>query len=170
MLTTPHRALLLLLTAVVPLGACVKKAAQELGTGTAAPAPVLPPFEQEIASFKATLTLPGAWKYGYRMVERADTLYGAFRAVEFHYTADTAAGVPSRLLMVIRAFRKPAWEKLRASKKDVARLLAEHEGVVYAFSVIPSSPYPAGSASTLRVDQMMPPIVAEPTALRLTFK
>ncbi len=67
----------------------------------AAPPPVvLPPFEQEIPSFKATLTLPGAWKYGYRLIERADTTFGAFDAVEFHYTADSARGVPPRLLLV----------------------------------------------------------------------
>ncbi len=137
----------------------------------AAPPPVvLPPFEQEIPSFKATLTLPGAWKYGYRLIERADTTFGAFDAVEFHYTADSARGVPPRLLMVLRAFKKPAYEKVRATQKGVANVLAEHNGIVYTYSIVTASPYGPNAASTLRVDQMMLPIVSDSNPLKLTFK
>lgn len=135
-----------------------------------APPVVLPPFEQEIPSFKATLTLPGAWKLGYRLVERADTMFGAFRSAEFYYTADSARGVPPRILMVLRAFKKPAFEKVRAKQDVVSKVLAEHDGVVYTYSIVASSPYGPNSAATLRVDQMMVPLVSEANPLKLTFK
>lgn len=137
---------------------------------TAAPATVLPPFQQELASMKAELTLPGAWKYGYRMIDRPDTTFGGHQAIEFHYTADTASGVPPRLLLVIRAFKKPAWEKVRASQGKVAKVLAERDGEVYTWSIVTKSPYPVGTASTLRVDQMMMGLVAETSPFRMTFK
>ncbi|MBA4071161.1 MAG: hypothetical protein C0497_04885 [Gemmatimonas sp.] len=137
---------------------------------TAAPVAVLPPFQQELASMKAEVTLPGVWKYGYRLIDRPDTTFGGHRAIEFHYTADTASGVPPRLLMVIRAFKKPAWEKVRDSQGKVAKVFAEREGEVYTWSIVTKSPYPVGTASTLRVDQMMMELIAETSPFRMTFK
>lgn len=135
-----------------------------------APIAVLPPFQQEIASLKAEVTLPGSWRSGYRMVDKPDTLYGAHRAIEFHYTADSIRGVPPRLLMVIREFKKPVWEKVKTEQLKSSRLLTEHNGEVYAFSVVTQSPYPTGSVSTLRVDQMMVALMAETSPFKLTFK
>ncbi len=134
------------------------------------PTEVLPPFQQELASIKAEVTLPGVWRYGYRLVDRADTAHGSFRAMEFHYTADSARGVKPALLMVIRAFKKPAWDKAVAAAPDFARKLAEHNDVIYGFSIVTQSPYPTGSVSTLRVDQMMMALMAENSPFKLTFK
>lgn len=136
----------------------------------AAPAAELPPFQQEIPSLKGEVTLPGVWASAYRVMSHPDTAYGSHHAVEFHYTADSAAGVPPRLLMVIRVFKKAAWEKLTPAQKEMARVLTERNGEVYAFSVVTASPYPVNSASTLRVDQMMLALLAETTPFRLTFK
>ncbi len=119
---------------------------------------------------RAELTFPGAWKFGYRMIDRPDTTFGGHRAIEFHYTADTASGVPPRLLLVIRAFKKPAWEKVRGSQGKIAKVLAEHDGEVYTYSIVTKSPYPVGTASTLRVDQMMMDLMAETSPFRMTFK
>lgn len=165
-----RRAVCLVFAALVPMVACgTPEQKAEVGV-TAAPAAVLPPFQQELASMKAEVTLPGAWKYGYRLIDRPDTAFGGHRAIEFHYTADTASGVPPRLLLVIRAFKKPAWEKVRASQGNVAKVLAEHEGEVYTWSIVTKSPYPVGTASTLRVDQMMMGLIAETSPFRVTFK
>ena len=131
---------------------------------------MLPPFQQEIASVKAELTFPGVWKYGYLMIDQADTTFGGHRAIEFHYSADTASGVPPRLLLVVRVFKKPAWEKVRASQGKIAKVLAEHDGEVYSYSIVTKSPYPVGTASTLRVDQMMMALIAETSPFRMTFK
>jgi len=169
MLARSHRTFLMLLAVAVSTVACDSAKAPDVGV-TAAPPVVLPPFDQEIPSFKATLTLPGAWKLGYRVVERADTMFGAFHSAEFYYTADSARGVPPRLLMVIRAFKKPAFEKVRAKQDGVSKVLAEHDGVVYTYSIVASSPYGPNSAATLRVDQMMVPLVSEANPLKLTFK
>jgi hypothetical protein len=170
MRSLPHHPVLLSVLATTFIFGC--KAPEKAADVRVASAPpiVLPSFEQEIPSFKATLTLPGAWKGGYRLVERADTMFGAFRAAEFHYTADSARGVPSRLLMVIRAFKKPAFEKVRAKQDNVSKVLAEHDGVVYTYSIVASSPYGPNSAATLRVDAMMVPLVSEANPLKLTFK
>lgn len=137
---------------------------------SATPVEVLPPFQQEIASLKAEVTLPGSWRYGYRLVDHPDTTSGAHRAIEFYYTADSARGVQPALLLSIRAFKKPAWEKAIAAKPGFAKALTEHDGNVYAFSIIAQSPYPVGSASTLRVDQMMISLMAETSPFKLTFK
>lgn len=165
-----RRFVVLSFAALVPMAGCgTPEQKAEVGV-TAAPATVLPPFQQELASMKAELTLPGAWKYGYRMIDRPDTTFGGHRAIEFHYTADTASGVPPRLLLVIRAFKKPAWEKVRASQGTTAKVLAERDGEVYTWSIVTKSPYPVGTASTLRVDQMMMGLVAETSPFRMTFK
>jgi hypothetical protein len=136
----------------------------------AAPAAELPPFQQEIPSLKGEVTLPGVWQSAYRVISHPDTVLGSHHAVEFHYTADSAIGVPPRLLMVIRVFKKAAWEKLTPQQKDQARVITERGGEVYAFSVVTASPYPVNSASTLRVDQMMLQLLAETSPFRLTFK
>ncbi|HEY3287681.1 MAG TPA: hypothetical protein VGJ96_11255 [Gemmatimonadaceae bacterium] len=136
----------------------------------ATPPAELPPFQQEIASIKAEATFPGVWKYGYRMIDHPDTTFGGYRAVEFHYTADSAAGVPPRLLLVIRAYKKAAWEKARAAQKDKSKVIAEHGGDVFTWSIVTASPYPIGTASTIRVDQMMLALIAETTPFKLTFK
>lgn len=165
-----RRLIVLSLAAIVPMVGCGKPEQKaEVGV-VAAPAAVLPPFQQELASMKAEVTLPGAWKYGYRLIDWPDTTFGGHQAIEFHYTADSASGVPPRLLMVIRAFKKPAWEKVRASQGNVAKVLAEHEGEVYTWSIVTKSPYPVGTASTLRVDQMMMGLIAETSPFRMTFK
>lgn len=166
---TPHRPALMVLAALLPLLACGTPQQAADVSVAAAPVVELVPFQQEIASVKAEVTLPGVWKYGYRIIDRADTTYGGHRAIEFHYTADSASGVPPRLLMVIRAFKKPAWEKVRATQGNIAKVLAEHDGEVYTYSIVTSSPYPVGTASTLRVDQMMVALIAETTPFRMTF-
>lgn len=166
---TRRTGLLALIALLIAAGCGTPEQKAEVGV-TAAPATVLPPFQQELASMKAELTLPGAWKYGYRMIDRPDTTFGGHRAIEFHYTADTASGVPPRLLLVIRAFKKPAWEKVRASQGTTAKVLAERDGEVYTWSIVTKSPYPVGTASTLRVDQMMMGLVAETSPFRMTFK
>ena len=165
-----RRLVVLSLAALIPMAGCgTPEQKAEVGV-TAAPVTVLPPFQQELASMKAEVTLPGTWKYGYRLIDRADTTFGGHQAVEFHYTADSASGVPPRLLMVIRAFKKPAWEKVRASQGNIAKVLAEHDGEVYSYSIVTKSPYPVGTASTLRVDQMMMGLIAETSPFRMTFK
>ncbi|MHB1096031.1 MAG: hypothetical protein ACYC3F_07640 [Gemmatimonadaceae bacterium] len=165
-----RRFVVLSLVALIPMAGCgTPESKAEVGV-TAAPAAVLPPFQQELASMKAEVTLPGAWKYGYRLIDRADTTFGGHQAVEFHYTADSASGVPPRLLMVIRAFKKPMWEKVRDSQGNIAKVLAEHDGQVYTYSIVTKSPYPVGTASTLRVDQMMMGLIAETSPFRMTFK
>ena len=134
------------------------------------PAAELPPFQQEITSINAEVTLPGVWKYGYRIIDHPDTTFGGYRAIEFHYTADSAAGVPPRLLLVIRAYKKAAWEKARTARKDKSKPIATRGDDVFTWSIVTASPYPIGSASTIRVDQMMMALTAETTPFKLTFK
>jgi len=160
----------LLLAVVVSTAGCNSTKAPDMAVAAAPAAPTLPPFQQEIASVKAELTLPGVWKFGYRMVDHADTAYGAYRAIEFHYTADSAQGVPPRLLMVVRVFHKAAWEKTQATHKDMHRLLAEHGNDVYGYSIVGQSPYPNNSPSTLRVDQMMLALMADGSPFKISFK
>lgn len=165
-----RRLVVLSVAALVPMAGCgTPEQKAEVGV-TAAPAAVLPPFQQELASMKAEVTLPGAWRYGYRLIDRPDTTFGGHQAIEFHYTADTASGVPPRLLLVIRAFKKPAWEKVRDSQGKIAKVLAERDGEVYTWSIVTKSPYPVGTASTLRVDQMMTGLIAETSPFRMTFR
>jgi len=165
-----RRFVVLAFAALVPLAGCgTPEQKAEVGV-VAAPVTELPPFQQELASMKAEVTLPGAWKYGYRIIDRPDTTFGGHQAIEFHYTADTASGVPPRLLLVIRAFKKPAWEKVRDSQGKIAKVLAERDGEVYTWSIVSKSPYPVGTASTLRVDQMMMGLVAETSPFRMTFR
>lgn len=167
----PLRSLVVVsLALLMPMAACgTPEQKAEVGV-TAEPRTVLPPFQQDLVSVKAELTFPGTWTYGYRMIDRPDTLFGGHRAIEFHYTADTASGVPPRLLLVVRAFKKPAWEKVRGSQDNISRVLAERDGEVYTWSIVTKSPYPVGTASTLRVDQMMLDLVAETSPFRMTFK
>jgi hypothetical protein len=165
-----RRLVTLSLAVIVPMAGCgTPEQKAEVGV-TAAPAVVLPPFQQDLTSVRAELTLPGVWKYGYRMIDRPDTTFGGHRAIEFHYTADTASGVPPRLLLVVRAFKKPAWEKAKDSQGKIAKVLAEHDGEVYTYSIVMKSPYPVGTASTLRVDQMMLALIAETSPFHMTFK
>jgi hypothetical protein len=168
---SPRRLSSLRLAALLVLAGCSPAQEKPADVGVAAaPAAELPPFQQELPSLKAVATLPGVWKSAYRLVERADTAYGSHHAVEFHYTADSASGVPPRLLMVIRVFKKAAWDKLTPAQREIARILTEREGEVYVFSIVTSSPYPVNSPSTLRVDQMMLALIAETTPFRLAFK
>ncbi len=136
----------------------------------AAPAPMLPPFQQEIASLKAEVTLPGVWQYGYKLVDHPDTTFGASRAIEFQYVGDSARKVPQRLLLVIRVFNKATWEKVGARQPPVATRLAERGNDVYAFSIVTSNPYPMNTASALRVDAMMLALIADSSPFKLTFK
>lgn len=168
MLARSRRSFLLLVAATMATAAC--DSAKAPADAKAAPAVELPPFQQEIASMKAELTLPGSWRYGYRMVDRPDTAYGAYRAIEFLYTADSALKVPPRLLLVIHAYRKPAWEKVKVAQKDLSRVLAEHGDDVYAFSIVTSNPYPVNTPSALRVDQMMLALTSQTSPFRLAFK
>lgn len=167
---SPRLSTQLVLAVFAAMAACDRSEQVAKAAPAVTPAPVLAPFDQEIPSFKATLTLPGAWKLGYQIVERADTMFGAFRSAAFLYTADASRGVPPRVLMVLRAFKKPAFEKVRDAQKNISRVLAEHDGVVYTYSIVTASPYGANSAATLRVDQMMMPLVSEANPLKLTFK
>jgi hypothetical protein len=168
----PLRRLVMLSVAVlVPMAGCgpAEQKAAEVGVA-AAPAAELPPFQQEVASIKAEVTLPGVWRHGYRMIDHPDTTYGGHRAIEFHYTADSAIGVPPRLLLVIRVFTKAAWYKVRDSQDKIAKVLTEHAGDIYTFSIVTASPYPVGTPSTIRVDQMMMALIGETSPFKLAFK
>lgn len=170
MLATPRRALLLLLAIIPPMAGCDTAGKAPSADVAAAPAPVLSPVQQEIASAKAEVTLPGVWQYAYRLVDKADTTNGAYRAFEFHYAEAGNAKVPPRLLLVIRVFTKARWEKISASQETVATKLAEHDNDVYAFSIVTTNPYPLNSPASLRVDQMMIALTAEGSPFRITFK
>lgn len=166
----PRNAFVMILLAALSMAACEKaEDTKDIGVASA-PASTLPPFEQEIASLNATVTLPGSWKYGYKIVDRADTTFGGYRAIEFLYAADTARQVPPRLLLVIRVFRKPAWEKIRATQQGVSRVLATHGDDIITFSHVTANPYPANTPSALRVDAMMIALTGETTPFRLSFK
>lgn len=172
MLATSRRAAYVLLASTVLVAACGDsgKAPSREGAATAAPAQVLPPFQQEIASQKAEVTLPGAWKYGYRLIDRPDTANGATRAIEFHYGGDSASKVPPRMLLVIRVYSKTAWEKISATQGTVSTKLAEHDGNVYAYSIVTSNPYPVSTAAALRVDAMMLALIASDSPFKMSFK
>lgn len=168
MLLMPRRAVMATLCAALTMACGAEEKAKETAVA-AAPVIALPPFQQEIASVKAEVTLPGSWKYGYRLIDRPDTTFGGHQAIEFHYSADSAAGVPPRLLMVIRAFEKANWEKVRESQKNISRVLVTQGDEVYTFSIVTKSPYPVGSASTLRVDAMMLDLVGETSPFKMRF-
>lgn len=170
MFSTPRRAALLVIAIAGLASACGKNEPAASAAPAVAPSTILPPFQQEIASAKAEVTFPGVWKFGYRMIDRADTANGAHRAIEFHYTADSARGVPPRLLLIIRAYKKPAWEKVRVEQLKVSRLLASHGDDIYVFSIVTSNPYQVNTPSALRVDQMMLALTAETSPFKLSFK
>lgn len=170
MLANSRFSILALLAVIAPMAGCDTAEKAPEGDVVVASAPLLPPFQQEIASAKAEVTLPGVWKYGYHLVDKADTTYGAYRAIEFHYTENGNSKVPPRLLLVIRAFRKPAWAKIRGSQESVSRELVAHGDDVYAFSIVTTNPYPLNSPASLRVDQMMLALTAEGSPFRMTFK
>jgi hypothetical protein len=172
MLTNSRLAILVLFAVITPMAGCdsAEKAPDTDVAAAPVPAPPLTPFQQEIVSAKAEVTLPGAWKSNYRLVDKADTTNGAFRAFEFHYAADSASKVPSRLLLVIRAFKKARWAKISASQEAVAIKLADHGDVVYAFSIVTSNPYPASTPASLRVEQMMIELTANGSPFKMTFK
>jgi hypothetical protein len=166
----PRRTMLALVAFIVSMAACEgAEKASDIAVAPA-PAPVLPPFRQEIVSAKAEVTFPGVWKDGYQMLERADTTLGSSRAIEFRYVGDSARKVPSRRLLVIRAFKKAAWEKIATRQPPLATKLAEHGNDVYAYSIVTSNPYPANTASALRVDAMMLALIADGGPFKLSFK
>lgn len=165
-----RRTLFLTLAAVAPMAACADAEKEPETKMAAAPAAALPPFQQDIDSARVKVTLPGSWQYGYSIVDKPDTTFGAYRAFEFHYTADTAAKVPPRLLLVIRAYKTAAWEKIRTSHVGKSAEFARHGGDAYTYSIVTSNPYPTGSPSALRVDQMMLELIGETSPFKLTFK
>jgi hypothetical protein len=169
MLALPRRAAFVVLAALVSSVAC-KDAAKDSEIEVRAEAPLLPPFQQEIASQKAELTLPGAWKYGYRMVDKADATAGAFHAIEFIYGGDSITKVPARMLLVIRVYKKAAWDKISSGQTTVSTKLAEHDGNVYAFSIVTSNPYPLNTPAALRVDAMMMALTGAGSPFRIEFK
>ena len=170
MLATRRRTLLLLLAAIAPMAGCDTADKAPSAEVAAVPAPVLPPIQQEIASAKAEVTLPGVWQYGYRLVDRADTTNGAYRAYEFFYAEAGNTKVPPRLLLVIRVFTKAGWDKISATQEGVATKLAVHGTDVLAFSIVTTNPYPLNSPAALRVDQMMLALMAEGSPFKITFK
>ena len=170
MLANSRLALLALFAIISPLAGCGDGAKNPDPVVAAAPAPMLPPFQQEVVSLKAEVTLPGVWKYGYKLVDHADTTLGAFQSIEFQYVGDSARKVPSRLLLVIRVFKKATWEKVGARQPPVATKLVERGNDVYAFSIVTSNPYPTNTASALRVDAMMLALIADSSPFKLTFK
>lgn len=171
MLPNACRTTLVLLGIIATMGACGgSEKAEDPVVAAAAPAPELPPFQQEITSVRADVTLPGVWKYGYRLVDHADTTLGAFQSIEFQYVGDSARRVPPRLLLVIRVFKKATWEKVGARQPPVATKLVERGSDVYAYSIVTSNPYPANTASALRVDAMMLALIADSSPFKLTFR
>jgi hypothetical protein len=170
-----RRTLLVLCAIIAPMAGCADAAkspdtADTTAAAAPAPAPVLAPFQQAVASGKAEVTLPGAWHNGYLLLERADTTLGSFQAIEFRYANDSARKEPSHLLLVIRVFKKAAWTKVGAQQPAVATKLAERGNDVYAYSIVTSNPYPLNSAAALRVDAMMLALVADSSPFKLTFK
>jgi hypothetical protein len=130
----------------------------------------LPSIEVEVASIKGTVTLPGAWKDAYVLSEKADTTLGATRVVEFRYPGDSAAKVPPRLLLAIRAFKTDAWAKLTPKQQAMVTKLAERDGTVYVYSIVTANPYPMTTAAGLRVEAMMLALVAGDSPFRLALK
>ncbi|MHB1310945.1 MAG: hypothetical protein ACYC3L_02920 [Gemmatimonadaceae bacterium] len=167
MLALPRRAALVVLAALVSSVAC-KDASENSDIEVRAAASQLPPFQQEIASQKAELTLPGSWKYGYKMADKPDTTAGAFHAVEFYYS-DSVSKVPPSMLLVIRAYKQAAWDKIAGGQKNISTKLAEHAGTVYAFSIRTSNPYPLNTAAALRVDAMMTDLTGAASPFKLEF-
>ena len=171
MLPNARRTILALFGLIVTMAACGRsEEAADPVVAAAAPAPELLPIEQEIVSVNADVTLPGVWKYGYQLVDRADTTLGAFRSIEFHYVGDSARKVPSRLLLVIRVFKQATWDKVGARQPPVATRLVERGDDVFAYSIVTSNPYPANTASALRVDAMMLALIADSSPFKLTFR
>ena len=170
MLATPRHALLVLFAIISAMAGCADAEKTPDPVVAAAPAPMLPPFQQEIASLKAELTLPGVWKYGYKLVDHADTTLGSFQAIEFRYAGDSALREPSHLLLVIRVFKKATWKKVGVRQPPVATKLSERGNDVYAYSIVTSNPYPLNTASALRVDAMMIALTAEKSPFKLMFK
>ena len=174
MLNRSRRSLLVLLALTASTVACDDAAqssdAARTSAATVASAPVLPPFQQEIGSANAEVTLPGVWKYGYWLVDKADTTNGAYRAIEFLYVGDSVAKVPPRLLLVIRAFKKPVWERLDAKQRATSTKLAERVDAVYAFSIVTTNPYRMNTPAALRVDAMMLALIADGSPFKIRFK
>ena len=168
MLALPRRAAFVVLAALASSAAC-KDAPRDSEIEVRAAVPLLPPFQQEIASQKAELTLPGSWKYGYKMTDKPDTTAGAFHAVEFYFS-DSVSKAPPRMLLVIRAYKKAAWDKISSGQKTVSSKLAEHDGNVYAFSIVTSNPYPLNTAAALRVDAMMIALTGPASPFKIEFK
>jgi len=169
MFALSRRAAFAVLVTLVSSVAC-KDAAKAAGDEAGAQAPLLPPFQQEIASQKAEVTLPGSWKYGYKMVDKADSTTGAFRAIEFIYGGDSVSKVPARMLLVIRAYKKATWDKISAGQKTVSTKLAEHDGNVYAFSIVTENPYKGNPTAALRVDAMMMDLTGPASPFKIEFK
>ena len=130
---------------------------------------VLPPLQQEIASQKAELTLPGSWRYGYKMTDKPDTTTGAFHAVEFYFS-DSVSKAPPRMLLVIRVYKKATWDRISSKQGAVSRKLAEHDGNVYAFSIVTSNPYSLNTPAALRVDAMMMDLTGPASPFKIEFK
>ncbi len=167
---TTRRVAFVLIAALTSSIACQDAAQKPEIEVSSAPAPQLPPFQQEIASQKAEVTLPGSWKYGYRVMDKVDTTMGAFHAIEFLYGGDSASNVPARTLLVIRVYKKAAWEKIASGQGAVSSKLAEHAGNVYAYSIVTSNPYPMNTAAGLRVEAMMVSLTAQDSPFKIEFK
>ena len=167
MFALSRRAARVALAALASSVAC-KDSGSNAETAVRAEAPPLPPFQQEIASQKAELTLPGSWRYSYKMADKPDTTAGAFHAIEFYYS-DSASKVQPNMLLVIRAYKQAAWDKISAGQTNISTRLAEHAGTVYAFSIRTSNPYPLNSAAALRVDAMMTDLTGAASPLKLEF-
>jgi hypothetical protein len=172
MFALSRRAAFVVLAALASSAACkdAPKDPRDSEVEVRAEAKVLPPFQQEIASQKAELTLPGSWKYGYKMTDKADATAGAFHAIEFYYGGDSVSKVPPRMLLVIRVYKKAAWDKIASGQTTVSSKLAEHDGNVYAFSIVTSNPYPLNTAAALRVDAMMMDLTGPASPFKIEFK
>jgi hypothetical protein len=171
MFALSRRAAFVVIVALASSAACkdAPKDPKDSEVEVRAEAKVLPPFQQEIASQKAELTLPGSWKYGYKMVDKADATAGAFHAVEFYFS-DSVSKAPPRMLLVIRAYKQAAWDKISKGQTTVSTKFAEHDGTVYAFSIVTSNPYPLNTPAALRVDAMMMDLTGPASPFKIEFK
>jgi hypothetical protein len=167
---SPRRLTLVLLATFISSVACKDTAKQPATESVATPAPQLAPFQQEIASQKAEVTLPGSWRYGYHLVDKPDTTQGAFQAIEFQYGGDSATNVPARLLLAIHVFKKEAWEKIASRQTGVSTKLAEHGGNVYSFSIVTRNPYALNTPAFVRVEAMMIALTAKDSPFKIEFK
>ena len=122
----------------------------------------------ESTTGKFAIDFPGAWRGGYRSVERPDTVAGSRLTVEFVFKPDASWKIEPRPLLVVRIFSKAAWDKVAGRPgPPIALKVAENGDDVFAYSVPGGNPYKPGTPAAARFDELVL-AVASPGALKLT--